>query len=57
MANLRTKILDVRGLYSTRILTFRDGILMSVGNFPESLSQPILAGIVLVRRKIVRTVV
>ena len=49
-ANLRTKILDVRGSDSSRILSVRGGILMSIGNLPESLSQAILAGIILVGR-------
>ena len=38
-ANLRTKILDFRGFDSSIILMLRGGILMSTGNFPESLSQ------------------
>ena len=38
-ANLRTKILDFRGFDSGRILILRGGILMSIGDFPESLSQ------------------
>ena len=41
-ANLRTKILDFRGFDSSRILILRGGTLMSIGNFPESLSQAIL---------------
>ena len=49
-ANLRTKILDCRGLDSSRILSSRGGSLMSIGNFPEVLSQQILAGIILVGR-------
>ena len=43
-ANLRAKILDFRGFDSSRIVILRGGILMSIGNFPESLSQAILAG-------------
>ena len=43
-ANLRATILDFGGSDSGRILTLRGGILMSVGNFPESLSQAILVG-------------
>ena len=39
MANLRTKILDLRGFGSSRVLILRDGILMPVGDFPEILSQ------------------
>ena len=49
-ANLPTRILDFKGFDSSRILILRGGILMSVGNFPESLSQGILAGVILVRR-------
>ena len=49
-ANLRTKILDLKGCDSSRVLILRDGILMSIGNFPESLSQAILAGRFLVGR-------
>ena len=43
-ANLRTKILDFRGFDSSRILSLRGGILMSIGNFSESLSEAILVG-------------
>ena len=49
-ANLRTKILDFRGFVSSRILILRGGILLSVGDFPESLSQAILVGRLLVGR-------
>ena len=49
-ANLGTKILDFRGLDSSRILILRGDILMSIGNIPEVLSQRILAGIILVGR-------
>ena len=49
-ANLRTKILDFRGIDSSRILIVRGGILKSIGNFPERLSQQILVGIILVGR-------
>ena len=41
------KILDFRGCYSSNILISRVGILMPVGDFPEMLSQRILAGIIL----------
>ena len=41
------KILDFRGFDSSRILSLSGGILMSIGNFPESLNQRILAGIIL----------
>ena len=50
MVNLRTKILDFGGLDSGRILLSGGGILTSIGNFPESLSQGILAGRFLVGR-------
>ena len=49
-ANLCTKILDFRGYDSSRILIQRSGILMSVGNFPESLSQQTLVGRILAGR-------
>ena len=49
-ANLRTKILDFRGFDPSIILILRDGILMSIGDFLESLSQAILVGIMLVGR-------
>ena len=49
-ANLRTKILDVRGFDSNIILNSRGGILMSMGNFMEILSQQILVGVILVGR-------
>ena len=48
MANLRTKPLDFRGFDSSTILILRGGILRSIGNFPESFSQAILAGRLLV---------
>ena len=50
MANLRTKILDLRGLDSSIIIILRGGILVSMGDLPESLSQAISAGIILVGR-------
>ena len=40
-ANLSTTLLDFRRLDSSKILILRGGILMSVGSFPESLSQGI----------------
>ena len=46
-AYLRNKIVDSRGFDSSRILMLRGGILTSIGNFPEVLSQQILAGIIL----------
>ena len=48
--NLRTTILDVRGFDSSMILMLRGGILMSIGNYPEHLSEPILAERILVGR-------
>ena len=50
MANLRTKILHFGGLYSSVVSNLRGGILMSVGSLPESLSQGLLVGILLVGR-------
>ena len=47
-ANLRTNIMDFRGFDSSIILSFRAGIPRPIGNSPESLSQAILAGIMLV---------
>ena len=44
----RLTIVDLKGLDSSIILILRGGILMSVGHFPESLSQAILVGIILV---------
>ena len=49
-ANLRTNIMDFRGFDSSIILIIRDGILVSIGDFPESLSQAILVRIMLVGR-------
>ena len=43
-ANLCTKILDFRGFDSSIILMLRGGIPRPIGNFPEVLSQRILAG-------------
>ena len=43
-ANLLTNIMDLRGFDSSTILVLRGGILMSIGDFPESLSQAILVG-------------
>ena len=48
-ANLCTKILDFRGFDSSIILISRGGILMSIGAFPEMLSQRILLGRLLSR--------
>ena len=56
-ANLRTStnIVDFRGFDSSGILILRGGIVLStgsgsIGDFPESLSQQILVGIILVGR-------
>ena len=49
-ANLRTKILDLRGFDSSTFLNLGGGIPRPTGNFPESLSQQILVGIILVGR-------
>ena len=52
--NLPTNIVDFRGFDSSIILIQRGGILpesliyMSIGNFPESLSQAMLVGVMLV---------
>ena len=43
-----TKNLDFGGFHSGRILILRGGILMSMGSFPEELSQHILVGIIFV---------
>ena len=48
--HLRTEILDFRGFDSSRILSLSRGIVMSMGNLPESLSQAILAVRLLVGR-------
>ena len=47
-ANLRTKILDFRGFDSSRLFILRGGIVMLIGDFPESLSQQLLVGIIFV---------
>ena len=44
--NLRTDIMDFRGSDSSIILILRGGFFMSIGDFPESLSQRILVGII-----------
>ena len=48
-ANLRTIIMAFRGFDSSIILILRSGILMSKGDFPESLDQAIVVGIMLGR--------
>ena len=54
-ANLPTSIMDFRGFYSSIILMLRGGLIMSIGDFPESLSQAILVGIMVVGRLGVQT--
>ena len=49
-ANLPTNMMDLRGFDSSMILIIRGGILRTKGDFPETLSQAILAGIMLVGR-------
>ena len=50
--NLPTNIVDFRGFDSSIMLILKKGILMSIGNLPESLSQAmlVLVGIMLVGR-------
>ena len=48
--NLPTNIVDFRGFDSSIILILRGGILMSMEDFPESSSQAIVVGIMLVGR-------
>ena len=48
--SFRTKTLDFRGFDSSIILDLRGGIIISIGNFPEMLSQQILVGMILVGR-------
>ena len=50
MANLRATIRDLGGFDSGRILSLRGAILMHMGDFPEGLSQQILAGMILLGR-------
>ena len=50
MPNPPTNIMDFRGFDSSIILILRSGICMSIGDFPESLNQAILVGIMLVGR-------
>ena len=47
-ANLRTNIVGFRGFDSSVILILRGGILMSIGYLPESFSQAMLVGVMLV---------
>ena len=46
--NLPTNIVDFRGFFSSIILCLRGGVLMSTGDFPESLSRAMLVGTMLV---------
>ena len=46
--------MDFRGFDPSIILILRGGILMPIGDFPESLSQAIVVGIMLVYREIGR---
>ena len=50
MANLPTTIMDFRGSDSSTILIIRGGIPRPMGNFPESVSQAVSVGVMLVRR-------
>ena len=52
--NLRTNIIDFKGLDSSIILILRGGMLVSIEDFLGSLSQTILVGIILVGRLGVR---
>ena len=54
-ANLRTKIQDFRGFDSSVILILRGGIPRPIGNLPESLSQAMLVGIMLVGKSGVKS--
>ena len=47
-ANLRTKIVDFRGFDSSIMLILRGGISRPIGDFPETLRQSMLVGIMLV---------
>ena len=49
-AHLPTNIVDLRGFDSSIMLFLRGGILMSIRNFPDNLSQAFLVGIMLVGR-------
>ena len=48
--NPPTNIVDFRGFDSSTMLLSRGGILRYIGNFPESLSQAMLVGTMLVGR-------
>ena len=45
-----SNIVDFRGFDSIIILVLRGEILMSIGDFPESLSQAMLVGVMLVEK-------
>ena len=45
---------DYAGFDSNIFLILRDGIIMSIGNFPEMLSTQILVGIILLSKEIGR---
>ena len=49
-ANLGTNIVEFRGFDSSIMLRLKGGIPRPIGNIPESLSQAVLAGIILVGR-------
>ena len=49
-ATLRTNIMDFRGFDSSIIFILRGGIPRPIGDSPESLSQAILVGVMLVGR-------
>ena len=55
-ANPCTNIMDFRAFDLSMILILRGGILMSTGDLPESLSQAIIVGIMLVGRSGVRPI-
>ena len=57
MPNLPANIVGLRGFDSSIILNSRSGILRPMGNFPESLSQAMLVGVMLAGRFGVHTCV
>ena len=56
-ANLRTKILDLRGFDPSIISIVGGGILMLIVRFPEMLSREVFVGIVNISREIGCTLV
>ena len=54
-ANLPSNIVDFRGFDSSIILMLRGGILMAIGDFPESLSRAMLVGIIVLVGKLGET--